>query len=219
MNPPPSQFQPDSIDTTTLGVIVQSTMDTLPHHPGASAEEQAADRHTAYTIIATLRPRDVLEAMLAARIAALQFHIMDDLRSAAAHDLPQALKVRHRRSAAALAKMQEAAERDLFRRQAYPAQRPVALPVAVPAARPQPAPAVAPSEPAPRPEAAARQRPAAPRPATGGFVLPSAAEINRLAAETQAIFEAATRPDDGMLERLEAEVAARAAASATPLAA
>jgi hypothetical protein len=49
--------------------------------------------------------------------------------------------------------------------------------------------------------------------------MPTAAEINRLAAETQAILEAATRPDDGMLERLEAEAAARAAASATPLAA
>jgi hypothetical protein len=195
MTPPASQPQPTQLDPITLAVMVRATMDAVPHHPDASAEEQAAQRHAAFTIIAALRPRDPLEAMLAARIAAAQFHIMDDLRCAAQHDLPPNLRLRYRASAVALTRMQEAAQRELTRRQAGPALQPAALPASIPAPRPQPAPATAPSAPArqaapaSRPEAAAGQRQAAaatPRPATGTFVAPTDAEIERLVAEVEA---------------------------------
>ena len=132
-----TQAQPLALDPFVLAGMIRATMDTLPHHPDAAAEEQAADRHAAFTIIAALRPRDPLEAMLAARIAATHFHIMDDLRCAAQRDLPPALKVRHRRSAVALTRMQEATQRELTRRQAFPALQPAALPAAMPAPRPQ----------------------------------------------------------------------------------
>jgi hypothetical protein len=205
MTPPAAQTQPDPLDPITLAVMIRATMDAIPHHPGASAEEQAALRHAAYTMIATLRPRDVLEAMLAARIAAMMFHIMDDLRVAADHDLPENLKLRHRASAASLTRVLRAAHRELSQRQALPAAQPMALPVSIPAPRPPPAPAIAPSVPtsraAPvsRPDAAAGrgqaaagqgQAPAA-RPATGGFVVPTEEEVARLVAGVEARLGAA----------------------------
>ena len=128
--------------------------------------------------------------MLAARIAVAHFHLMDSLRRAAADDMPVNLRLRYRANAGALTRMQEAAQHQLTRCQALPARQPSALPVAMPAARPQPAQIVAPSPPvqqaaqAPRSQAAAGQRPyVAPRPATGGFHVPTPAEIEELIAK------------------------------------
>jgi hypothetical protein len=202
MTPPPTQTpapgpDPLTLDPVTVGVMIRTTMDTLPHHPDASAQEQTELRHAAYVMFATLRPRDVMEAMLAARITAAQFHILDDLRCAAEHDLPANLKLRYRRSATALTRMQRADQCELTQRQAFPAMQPVALPASIQAARPQPVPAAAPvaparqDAPASRPEvAAAGQRPAAPRPVTGGFVPPTEAEKARLVDELMALEDA-----------------------------
>ncbi len=246
MNPPPTETPSPALDPILLAVMIRGTLDTLPHHPDAPAEEQEATRHTAFTMIATLRPRDLLEAMLAARIVAAHFHMMDDFRCAAQRDLPPALKVRHRRSAVALTRMQEAAQRELKQRQASPALQPAALPAAMPAPRPQPAPAAAA---APRPatggfvaptpaeiaqlvagveasldakEAAAGRRQAAaaaPRPVADGFGAPTDAEIAQLVASAHALLEETAGPADNQGALLRAEVAARAAAAATALAA
>jgi len=245
MTPPPTETASVSLDPILLAVMVRATLDTVPHHPDALAEEIEADRQTAFAMIGMLRPRDLLEAMLAARIVATHFHIIDDLRCAAQPDLAPNLRVRHRRSAGALGRMHDAARAELTRRQAYPALKPAALPVSIPAPRPKPAPAVA----------------AAPRRATGGFVPPTPAEIAQLVAgveasldakagaaaqrhaaaaaplpegdddtaATDALFETAMakaravleeigEPQADMGERLQAEIAARAA-SATKLAA
>ncbi len=148
MNPPLTQPQPDPLDTVSLAIMIRAATDAIPHHPDANAEEKAARYHAAFVMISTLRPRDVMEAMLAARITAVQFHIMDDLRCAAQADLAPSLKLRHRRSAIGLTRMQEAAERTLIRLQAFPARQPAALPGSIPAARVQPAPTAAPSAPA-----------------------------------------------------------------------
>jgi hypothetical protein len=206
MNPPPTETASPALDPILLAVMVRATADAIPHHPDAPAEEQAARCQTAFAMIALLRPRDVLEAMLAARFVALQFQIMDDMRCAAQLDLPPALKLRFRASAAALTRVQERTERDLKLRQALPALQPAALPVAVPAPRPRPAPVAA----------------AAPRPAAGRFVAPTEAETAQLVAEVmaredaqaaaakrhQAAAGAADASDDGFAEPTEAEVAA-----------
>ena len=113
--------------------------------------------------------------MLAAHIAATQFHIMDDLRCAAQCDLPSALKLRHQRSAATLTRMKPDAQRDLMRRQAYPAQNPATPPAAIPPRRPL----------------AARVA-AVPRPAPGGFIPPTEAEIAELVAQVEANLAAQT---------------------------
>jgi hypothetical protein len=172
MNPLPTETATHALDPNLVTVIVQATLDAIPHHPGATQDEQDAGRQAAFTLLNSYHPRDPQEAMLAARIAATQFHIMDDLRCAAQPDLPSALKLRHRRSAATLTRMQHDAHRELTRRQAYPAQNPATLSAAVPARRPLPAPA------------------AAPRPAPGSFIPPTAAEIERLVTQVEANLDA-----------------------------
>ena len=246
MTPPSTQPQPDAIDPVTLGVIIRAAMDAVPHHMDASAEEQDAQRHAVYDMIARLRPRDPLEAMLAARIAATQFHVMDDLRCAADPSLAHNLKLRYRRSATALARMQHAAERELIRLQAFPARQPVALPAAIPAPRPKPtAPRratggfVAPTQAeiaqlvaevearidarsAPLAAGAAGQLPdaaTAPPPASGPFAGPNDAALAQLVAEAEALLEETASPAHEMHERLLAEAARRAAAAVTALAA
>ena len=241
MNPHPTAPTTPTLDPNLLAVIVRATLDTIPHDPGASAEEQDDLRHAAYTVISSLRPRDPLEAMLAARIVAAFFHAIDDLRCAALPGQTSALKLRHRRSATALDRMQHGAQRELTRRQAYPALQPATLPATIPARRPLPAPTAA-----------------TPRLATAGFIPPTHAQIEQLVAEVEANLDAqsaatrtraaapptthdddaptdaefdqlvagahallqeiAQKPED-LAERLQAELAARTAAANTKLAA
>lgn len=190
MTPPATQNQTDPLDDTTLAVVIRTTMDAIAFHPDAGPDERDAVRHAAYIAIRTLGPRDVLEAMLASRITVAHFHLIDSMRRAAQDDMPSNLRLRFRSNAGALTRMMEAAQRELTRRQSLPARQPAALPVAMPAARPQLAPVVARSAPAQqaahasRTEGAAGQRPtAAPRPATGGFHVPTPAEVEELIAK------------------------------------
>jgi hypothetical protein len=241
MNPHQTET-PSALDPNLLAVIIRSTLDTIPHHPDASAEERDADRRAAYTLLTTFRPRDPMEAMLAARIVASQFHLIDDLRCAALPDLPTPLKLRHRRSAATLTLMHQAAQRELIRRQAFPALQPATLPAAIPAPRPLPAPAAAKpcsasggvvpptsaqidqlvaeveanldAQPAaPRPAAAARP-PAAARPtAHDDDATPTDAEFDQLVAGAHALLQEVAEPPKDLADRLQAEVAARTAAT------
>jgi hypothetical protein len=190
MTPPATQTQPDPLDNTCLAAVIRTTMDAIAFHPDAGPDDRAAICHFAYTIIRTLAPRDVLEAMMAARIAVAHFHLMDSLRRAAADDMPANLRLRYRANAGALTRMQDVAQRQLTRCQALPARQPLALPVAMPAARPQPAQIVAPIPPVQqaaqvsRSQVAAGQRPSvAPRPASGGFHVPTPAEVEELIAK------------------------------------
>ena len=60
---------------------------------------------------------------------------------------------------------------------------------------------------------------AAPRPASDDFAVPTDAEIEQLVAKAHALLDETAKPADDMGERLQAEVAARAAASVMALAA
>jgi hypothetical protein len=234
MNPPPPETATPALDPNLIAVIVQATLDAIPHHPDATADEQDANRQAAFTLLNSYHPRDPQEAMLAASIAATQFHIMDDLRCAAQPSLPSALKLRHRRSAATLTRMKQDAQRELMRRQALPAQQPTTLPATIPARRPLPAPAAAP-RPAPGgfiPPTEAEiaqlvaeveanldaQTAAAPRHAGHDDPAPTDAEVNQLEAASHALLQELAQPQPDFGERLQAEVARRAAA-ATQLAA
>src|SRR5271157_2573715 len=191
MTPPPTETASSTLDPTLLAVTVRAALDAIPHHPAAQAEEIEADRQAAFTMMGMLRPRDLLEAMLAARIVATEFQIMDAMRGAAQPDLPPNLKARMRASASAMTRMHDAARAELTRRQAYPAAKPAALPMAVPAPRPKPAPAPAPAA-AARPPAAV-----APRRAAGGFVPPTEAEIEQLVAGLMASEDARLAAERG----------------------
>jgi hypothetical protein len=71
--------EPLPLDHATFNTMISSTVEALPHHPHATAEQRAQRREAAYLAIAALLPRDPLEAMLAARIVALHFHAMHKL--------------------------------------------------------------------------------------------------------------------------------------------
>src|ERR1039458_3775819 len=108
MNPPPTQTAPLALDPLTHAAMLCTTMDALPFHPRATADQKAAMREAARLAIARLRPRDPLEAMLAARIVAFHAHLMDNLRSAAQPDLPPNLQLRFQGRAMALSRVMDA---------------------------------------------------------------------------------------------------------------
>jgi len=92
-------------------------MDTLPHHPRATANEVATRREAAYLVIEALRPRDPLESMLATRVVATHYHAMHNLGCATQHDLPPDLQLRFQGRAVALSRLMDATLNTLFDRQ------------------------------------------------------------------------------------------------------
>jgi len=207
MTPQPSQNPVLSLEPATLTAMLRTTIDTLPHHPDAPEAEQAIQRQAAFEIIAALHPRDALEALLASRLVAAHYHAMDAFRCAAQRDLPINLLLRYQGKAIALSRLMATTLRDLNRRQAGPALQPEALPAPVPAARAQPAPSAA-------------HTPAQPPPAEGRHERRRRERAERhLVAVVQAAGLGTGAHDHAMSQRLHAEVAARAAASTTALAA
>ena len=147
----------------TLNTLLRSTLDALPHHPQATADEIAQQREAAMLVVAALGPRDPVEAVIAGRYVAAHHAMMEAFRCAAQPDLPPALVLRFQGKAIGLARMTTVALRELERRQEGPPMRVVPLPP-VPESRPQPAPA-AQTAPAPQPAAGARPAQAVARPA------------------------------------------------------
>jgi hypothetical protein len=216
-----TQPQPLALDPVTHAAMLCTTMDALPFHPRATAEQKAAMCEAARIAIGRLRPRDPLEAMLAARIVAFHAHIMDDLQKAAQADLPPTLQLRFEGRAMALARMMDATVFELRDRQTVPARRAEPLPATAPAL-PMTVPALPAAVPAPdaepAPEAALASTP--PQPVVEGRHARRRRErAERHAARAKPAGLAAGGPGHGMHERLVAEVAARAAASITALAA
>jgi hypothetical protein len=228
--PPPPEAKPDPIDPTILAIIIRGTLDAIPHHPSAPPDEIATLQEAVYTIISTLGPRDVMQAMLAARIAAAHFHLIDSLRCAALNDLPPAIQLRYRASAAAMSRMQRAAQNELYHRQASPPLHPKALPVkmtttaAKPAAAPPPpAPPTAIPEmpvhgaqiqatPDTQPAPAKHPHAALPRLATATAIPPDP-NIDKVMAKAHALLAELAQPPADLGERLQAGAAARAAAT------
>ena len=221
MTQSPTQPQPLALDALTHAAMLCTTMDALPYHPRASAEQKAAMREAASLVVASLRPRDPLEAMLAARYVSAHYHVMDDFRAAAQPNLPPALQLRYQARVIALCKTMDATLETFLDRQTAAPRRPavVAAPEAQPAA--EAARTDAPAAPAPAeptPEAAPASTP--PRPAVEGRHARRCRErAERHAAAAKRAGLAAGASADAMHKRLLAEVAARAAASITALAA
>ena len=134
-----TQPQPLALDPVTHAAMLCTTMDALPFHPRATAEQKAAMCEAARIAIGRLRPRDPLEAMLAARIIAAHYHAMHNLCCAAQTHLPQNLQFRYQALADTLSRLVDATTRELMQRQTAPARQPLGLPESV-APRPQPVP-------------------------------------------------------------------------------
>ncbi|HLB97195.1 MAG TPA: hypothetical protein VJK90_06000, partial [Acetobacteraceae bacterium] len=74
MTPIQTSAEPLTLDPATFNTMLRSTIEALPHHPHATAEARAERCDAAFLAISALRPRDPLEAMLAARTIALHYH-------------------------------------------------------------------------------------------------------------------------------------------------
>jgi hypothetical protein len=206
----PSQHPTLSLAPATLTAMLRTTIDTLPHHPDAPEAEQAVQRRAAFEVIAALRPRDALEALLAARVVAAHYHTMDAFRCAAQRDLPINLLLRYQGKAIALSRLMTTTLRDLDKRQAGPALQPEALPAEVPAARARPAQPTAPvvTPPSP-PPVRVEAKPAIVATAQAGQPAPAARANGPIQAGLS----------DAMRQHILNEIAARAAASSTAIAA
>jgi hypothetical protein len=145
MQPQPAATDPTPLplDQPTLAVLIQATLDALPYHPAATPDEIATTRQSAVTAIATLRPRDPMEAILAARLVATHHAAMDCLRCASQPGLPLDLKLRCLGKFASLSRLADATRQALTDAQARPARQPATVPAPIPAPRPLPAPAAA----------------------------------------------------------------------------
>ena len=143
MSAPPPQTPALPLAAATLAVMLRDTISVLPYYPGTTELERAAQCEGAIAFLATLDPRDPLEAMSATHTAAAAYAAMHAFHLATRSDLTLAQRLRARGTAIGLMRLSAAARREIIRRPAVPA----APPATVPAARPQPAPAV-PSTPA-----------------------------------------------------------------------
>ena len=117
----PGAVAPISLDPAILSSMANAALDALPHLPRATAEEIGLRRRAALQTIAALRPRDPVEAMLAARCVAAHYATMDALRVAAQPNQPVDATLRLRGKAIGLARMMDQTRRDLLQLQSSPA--------------------------------------------------------------------------------------------------
>jgi hypothetical protein len=188
MTQQPVAAQPAPLDPAILAAMLRSTDDSIPLPPAASADEIDSRRQAAQITTAAMRPRDPVEANLAARYVAMHHAIMENMRCAAQADLPADLKLRHTGKALALARMCDVTLRGLEFRQAHPALDPVAVLPPLPAPRPRPVMVAAPGTPAPQPAAA---QPSIPQPSVPQSAVPQSAAPQALALQPKALQPAA----------------------------
>jgi hypothetical protein len=214
--------EPLTLDPATFNTMVRSTIEALPHHPHATAEARAERCDAAFFAISALRPRDPLEAMLAARIVALHYHAMYNLACALQPNVPGDLQLRCQSRGESLGRQSDKMRAEyLHHQQTSPARRPAGLPASAavtPEPQPQPQPQPAPQA-AADPTAAPPTAPAASNPAP--VARPAAAPAARpLKAPVPGSRSGDAIPlDQAALEQLVAEVDARLQTSAVALAA
>jgi len=208
--------EPLTLDPATFNTMVRSTIEALPHHPHATAEARAERCDAAFFAISALRPRDPLEAMLAARIIALHYHAMYNLACCLQPNTPGDLQLRCQARGESLGRQSDKMRAEyLHNQQTNPARRPAGLPAsAAVAPEPQPAPQAAADPTASRPTAQPAPNPApAARPALGPPARP-------LKASFPAPRSGDAMPlDNAALEQRLTEVDARLQTSAVALAA
>ena len=122
------QAQPLPLHEATFSAMLRATVDALPHHPRATAEQVATVREAALLFIASLRPRDPMEAVLAARIVALDRHVMWNLACAAHPGVAADLQLRAQGRAGTLGRLLDATRDEYRRLQADAPCQPVGLP-------------------------------------------------------------------------------------------
>ncbi len=163
MSPTTAQAQPLPLHEATFSAMLCATVDALPHHPRATAEQVATVREAALLFIASLRPRDPMEASLAARIVALDRHVMWNLACAAHPGVAADLQMRAQGRAGTLGRLLDLTRAEYRRLQADAPCQPAGLPtwVAPGAAWAAASAAEAEAAPSPTPVEAAQMKTAA----------------------------------------------------------
>ena len=117
MTPSPASIP---LDSATLSTMLRSTFEALTIGPNASPEDIAALRQAALIALIALRPRDPVEAMLAARIVCAQNASMECFRRAGQPDIGDTVLHRLTAKAIALASFASRTQRELRQLQAAP---------------------------------------------------------------------------------------------------
>ena len=120
----PHPAQPDLLHPATLDAMIRAALRSLPLNLEASTVELAMQRQAAIIAVTSLRPRDPIEAALAARFVALHFAVMESFHRAMLPDVTEAVAIRLRGNAITLSRLMNQTLQDLERRQAGPAAYP-----------------------------------------------------------------------------------------------
>lgn len=132
------QPQEAALDTASVALLFQSV--SVPKN--ASATYVAQQRDSALATVATLAPRDLLEALLSVRIVALHHATMGNMARGMHADLAPSLALRFQGRACVQARLMDQALDRLERRQGRPVRQAVPVPARVVAAVELPDPAV-----------------------------------------------------------------------------
>ena len=188
-----------ALDPATRSTLLQTVVDTTPYLPNSSEAEKAAQRDSAFALVAALDPRDPVQAMLVAQIVATHHACMHAYRCAALPNVPPVLHLRYQGKAVALSRLVATRVRDLRRLQDAALKASAAASAAGPRAAQAPVSApdaqVRTAPPAARPWFAAagqRRGSAAPaKAATGSEAGPGDAAIDQMLAEVTGCLAAA----------------------------
>ncbi len=219
MNTPPTQTPTFPLGAAILAAMQCAIIDALPPRPDAPEAQKAAQREGALEFLAALHPRNPVEATIAAGIVTAHFAAMDCFRRAAQGDLSVNLHLRTVGKAIALCRMIDVQMRDLARRQGGHAEQPAAQPAPVRSAPARPEtvqPVPEPGAPAqPAPEAVPASAPPRPPVAEGRHARRQRERAERhAAAAALRAGRGSSAAEIATQQRLLAELAARAAASA-----
>ena len=223
MTPIQTSAEPLTLDPATFNTMLRSTIEALPQHPHATAEARAERCDAAFFAISALRPRDPLEAMLAARIVALHYHAMYNLACCLEPNMPSDLQLRCQARGESLGRQSDKMRAEyLHNQQTNPARRPAGLPASA-AVAPEPQ-----SQPQPHPAPQAAADPTAEPPTARDTPNPTPAARPATAAPPAHPLKApaptprsgdATPLDQAALEQMLAKAEARLQTSAVALAA
>ena len=111
------QAPPLALDPATSSNLLQTIIDTTPYIPNSSEAEKAAQRDSAFALVAALDPRDPVQAMIVAQLMATHHAAIHAYRCAALPGVPPALHLRYQGRATVLSRLAGTRMRELRRLQ------------------------------------------------------------------------------------------------------
>lgn len=207
MGSQPAPVASSPLDPAVLTLMVGASLRQLPGTGSMSPEEAAQQRQAALVALASLRPRDPVEAMLAGQVISAHFAAMDCFHRTMLPDLGETHGIRVRGQAVTLSRLMSATLRELRAMKADPPAFPLLEGEATelaPPPRPK-TPPVQPSKTAAKPEA----RPSPPLPPACGTAPPPVGPRQGAPAWKTQPGKQASLTDEERARQIMAEVSAR----------